>query len=121
MGSLAQTLTSLPHTELIDLASGFSIEKDAFVHAWHARFHDNKAFIRGTFDIFDVSKDGVVSAGEIEGLVNLALLHGGNLNLYLCVIQCTSCQPYPGLLTEVICICVLYNVSPVSFTRLLTR
>ena len=110
MGSLAQTLTSLPHTELIDLASGFSIEKDAFVHAWHARFHDNKAFIRGTFDIFDVSKDGVVSAGEIEGLVNLALLHGGNLNLYLCVIQCTSLStlPWPAHGGSLyLCLCVI--------------
>ena len=80
MGSLAHLLAEMTGQELLDIATGFSIEKEAFTHAWHIRFHDNKDFIRATFDVFDTNDNGVVDAREIEGLVALALHHGGDFH-----------------------------------------
>ena len=78
VGSLAHALADMSSSELINVASGFSFEKEAFVHAWHIRFHDNKDFVRAVYDVFDTDADGLVNAIEIEGLIGLALHHGGD-------------------------------------------
>ena len=78
VGSLAHALADMSSSELIHVASGFSIEKEAFVHAWYIRFLDDKDFIRAVYDVFDTDSDGLVNAIEIEGLIGLALHHGGD-------------------------------------------
>ena len=70
-------LPNVNDRKLVLVASGFSIEKEAFTYAWHICFHDSKHFMRGTFDFFDVDCDGVGNAIEIEDLVSLVLAHGG--------------------------------------------
>ena len=77
MGSLAHLLSDMTSEELMMVASGFSIERETFSHAWHVRFHDDIDFVRSIFDLFDADSDGLVNAIEIEGIIGLALEHGG--------------------------------------------
>ena len=86
MGSLAHLLAGMSGQELLQLAAGFEIEKDVFVDAWHDRFHDSKEFIRATFDVFDTDGDDFLSAAELEGIVDLALRHGGEVFCFQIVI-----------------------------------
>ncbi|KAK7087543.1 uncharacterized protein [Littorina saxatilis] len=76
LGSLIDIVANLSNEQLLMAAAGLSIEKESFAQAWHARFHDNLDFVYATFDRFDVNKDGLMNALEIEAIVNKALIHG---------------------------------------------
>ena len=80
MGSLAHLLANMSNQELLDIAMGFRIEREMFTDAWHDRFHDNKDFIRYVFDTFDINEDGSLSGRELEGVIDMALEHGGDLD-----------------------------------------
>ena len=54
------------------LAAGMEVNKQDFVAAWSARYHDNPAFLEATFSKYDINGDDVFDAQEIDGIVQAA-------------------------------------------------
>nr|KAG5713246.1 hypothetical protein BaRGS_007773 [Batillaria attramentaria] len=76
----AQTLHAMTDDELLQLIGNLNITKHDFTQAWHSRFHDSIDFVGATFDALEgLSGDtnGILSAAEIEGIVNDALANFG--------------------------------------------